>query len=58
MEIVTNKGMRKMHRPGIGPGPPAWQAEILPLDQRCLHYYNIVIKLLNKNALKNFLGKK
>ena len=27
-----------MHRPGIGPGPPAWQAEILPLDQRCYHY--------------------
>ena len=26
-----------MHRPGIEPGPPAWQAEILPLDQRCLH---------------------
>ena len=25
-----------MHRPGIGPGPPPWQGEILPLDQRCL----------------------
>ena len=26
---------KKMHRPGIGPGPPPWQGEILPLDQRC-----------------------
>ena len=26
----------KMQRPGIEPGPPAWQARILPLNQRCL----------------------
>ena len=26
-----------MHRPGIEPGPPAWQASILPLNQRCRH---------------------
>ena len=25
----------KLHRPGIAPGPPAWQASILPLNQRC-----------------------
>ena len=25
-----------MHRPGIEPGPPAWQASILPLNQRCI----------------------
>ena len=24
-----------MHRPGIEPGSPAWQASILPLDHRC-----------------------
>ena len=24
-----------MHRPGIEPGPPAWQASILPLNHRC-----------------------
>ena len=24
-----------MQRPGIEPGPPAWQARILPLNQRC-----------------------
>ena len=32
-------GMKKekkiLHRPGIEPGPPAWQASILPLNQRC-----------------------
>ena len=28
---------KKMHRPGIEPGPPAWQASILPLNQRCFH---------------------
>ena len=28
-----------MHRPGIEPGPPAWQASILPLNQRCLDIY-------------------
>jgi hypothetical protein len=25
-----------MQRPGIEPGPPSWQASILPLNQRCL----------------------
>ena len=28
-----------MHRPGIEPGPPPWQGEILPLDQRCFTFY-------------------
>ncbi len=28
----------KMHRPGIEPGPPTWQASILPLNHRCFHY--------------------
>ena len=26
---------KNMHRPGIEPGPPAWQASILPLNHRC-----------------------
>ena len=26
---------KDVHRPGIEPGPPAWQASILPLNQRC-----------------------
>ena len=31
--IKINKSLQ---RPGIEPGPPAWQARILPLNQRCL----------------------
>ena len=30
---------KKLHRPGIGPGPPPWQGEILPLDQRCYLFF-------------------
>ena len=37
---ASNRMFRKkkdyLHRPGIEPGPPAWQASILPLNQRCL----------------------
>ena len=28
--------IKSLQRPGIEPGPPAWQARILPLNQRCL----------------------
>ena len=27
----------EVHWPGIEPGPPAWQARILPLNHQCLH---------------------
>ena len=30
------KILKNLQRPGIEPGPPAWQARILPLNQRCL----------------------
>ena len=30
------KKVKKMHWPGIEPGPPAWQARILPLNHQCL----------------------
>ena len=33
-----------MHWPGIEPGPPAWQARILPLNHQCL--IDITMKLL------------
>ena len=33
----SQKLYRKLHRPGIEPGPPAWQASILPLNHRCLY---------------------
>ena len=38
LTFVTEERRRKkdLHRPGIEPGPPAWQASILPLNQRCL----------------------
>ena len=30
-----NRNKNHLHRPGIEPGSPAWQASILPLDHRC-----------------------
>ena len=35
-----------MHRPGIEPGPPAWQASILPLNQRCWHTESVFALIL------------
>ena len=32
---IRMKVKELVHRPGIEPGPPAWQASILPLNQRC-----------------------
>ena len=31
---------QKVHRPGIEPGSPAWQARILPLNHRCSDVIN------------------
>ena len=31
------KKKKSVHWPGIGPGSPAWQARILPLNHQCLH---------------------
>ena len=33
---IKGKFHKSLQRPGIEPGPPAWQARILPLNQRCL----------------------
>ena len=33
---------KKMHWPGIEPGPPAWQARILPLNHQCLLDNNLL----------------
>jgi hypothetical protein len=30
-----NKTAKKVHPPGVEPGPPAWQARIIPLDYGC-----------------------
>ena len=35
---------KEMHWPGIEPGPPAWQARILPLNHQCLVEYLPMIK--------------
>ena len=35
---TTKNKKKNVHRPGIEPGSPAWQASILPLDHRCLTY--------------------
>ena len=40
-----------MHRPGIEPGPPAWQASILPLNHRC-ELKRAVVKLVCSCAVK------
>ena len=45
--------MRKeklLHRPGIEPRPPAWQASILPLNQRC---GDKIFKLIGAYELKH-----
>ena len=36
LEYTYTKTKKSLHRPGIEPGPPAWQASILPLNHRCL----------------------
>ena len=48
-----------LHRPGIEPGSPAWQASILPLDHRCLYlsivkcYFLIHIALFSRIIINN-----
>ena len=44
-KIVTEKTHNcllkmRLHWPGIEPGPPAWQARILPLNHQCLSEFN------------------
>ena len=38
---MKEKKEKNVHRPGIEPGPPAWQASILPLNHRCLHIISV-----------------
>ena len=52
----------KMQRPGIEPGPPAWQARILPLNQRCLilvrKYLDIILYHINLPVFKKITKQK
>ena len=41
-----------MHRPGIEPGPPAWQASILPLNQRCFDDGEVDEKVFKETKLR------
>ena len=34
-KTAKQKQIKRMHWPGIEPGPPAWQARILPLNHQC-----------------------
>ena len=38
----TLKTCSLMHWPGIEPGPPAWQARILPLNHQCCWRYQVL----------------
>ena len=47
---------QKVHRPGIEPGSPAWQARILPLNHRCFikvaeYVVNIRIRCLIEDVV-------
>ena len=49
--MLIKKG--SLHRPGIEPGPPAWQASILPLNQRCYderQRRHVGIRMLGNNS--------
>ncbi len=54
MKYHTHKEKRKtecVHPPGIEPGSPAWQAEILPLDHGCLLLPFQLIDILLDNSV-------
>ena len=52
-------GEKKMHWPGIGPGSPAWQASILPLNHQCLLSYavNLLLMIIHYSMFA-LIGKK
>ena len=49
-----SNGKKRLHRPGIEPGPPAWQARILPLNHRCLQVMQSLIKDKVKAMTRQF----
>ena len=48
MKVDEPKKKKSVHWPGIGPGSPAWQARILPLNHQCLHRSENPLILLSK----------
>ena len=50
-----------MHWPGIEPGPPAWQASILPLNHQCLlnkvtHTITLLMNAFSADMVSNFIN--
>ena len=42
-EVQFNENeLKVMRRPGIEPGPPAWQARIVPLNHRVIDSYECI----------------
>ena len=54
--LLSNKcDQNNLHRPGIEPGPPAWQASILPLNHRCEQFYlEVGIQVSTLSPNENF----
>ena len=51
LEGIEWEGTRiYMHWPGIEPGPPAWQARILPLNHQCLRKLHQPVNLMHKTG--------
>ena len=42
--LTEFKKKKKLHWPGIEPGPPTWQARILPLNHQCAHSYSVLYR--------------
>ena len=60
--------IKTLHRAGIEPGPPAWQASILPLNHRCYEYGSLFRRhtipaamftrsLLSERLIRNWLSE-
>ena len=51
---MTELQYEKLQRPGIEPGPPAWQARILPLNQRCVYDNRYIIEFVDISFMIHF----
>ena len=54
--LICLEAKKHLHRPGIEPGPPAWQASILPLNHRCLWKINVNFDMVPEANLALFDG--
>jgi hypothetical protein len=49
--------LKKVHRPGLEPGSIAWEATIIPLDQRCYLYYSSQLRNTPERLYSLTLGR-